>query len=91
MFLHFYAFEHLIRGSQPEFLMVRSGLKRVLSTNFRKLSNGCFLINYGEPLYKHISKLKYFPNPLDVTQQKGTQSISCCMWFVTRSELVKKE
>ena len=28
MFLHFYAFEHLIRGSQPEFLMVRSGLKK---------------------------------------------------------------
>ena len=28
MFLHFYAFKHLIRGSQPEFLMVRSGLKK---------------------------------------------------------------
>ena len=57
-------------------------------TNFRKLSNGCFQINYGEPLYKLISKLKYFPNPLDITQQSGTQSISCCMWCVTRSELV---
>ena len=28
MFLHFYAFEHLIRESQPEFLMVQSGLKK---------------------------------------------------------------
>ena len=28
MFLHFYAFEHLIRGNQPEFLMVRSGLEK---------------------------------------------------------------
>ena len=46
MFLHFYAFEHLIRRNQAEFSMVWSGLekyhpkkeRRVLSTNFRKLS-----------------------------------------------------
>ena len=72
MFLHFYAFEHLIRGNQPEFLMVRSGLekyhprkkKRVLLTNFRKLSNGYFLKNYGEPLYQHISKNEILSKPL---------------------------
>ena len=29
MFLHFYAFEHLIRGSQPEFLMVRLDLRNI--------------------------------------------------------------
>ena len=28
MFLHFYAFEHLIRGNQPEFLMVRSEVEK---------------------------------------------------------------
>ena len=39
--------------------------ERVLLTNFRKLSNGCFLINYGEPLNKKISK-SYFPNSLDI-------------------------
>ena len=45
--------------------LVSASLKkeRVLLTNFRKVSNGCILINYGEPLIKHISKLKYFPNP----------------------------
>ena len=72
MFLHFYAFEHVIRGNQPEFLMVRSGLKkyhprkkkRVLLTNFRKLSNGYFLINYGEPLYQHILKNEILSKPL---------------------------
>ena len=48
MFLHFYAFEHLIRRNQPEFSMVWSELEilpkkeRVLLTNFRKLSNGYF-------------------------------------------------
>ena len=45
--------------------LVSASLKkeRVLLTNFRKVSNGCILINYGEPLIKHVSKLKYFPNP----------------------------
>ena len=78
--------------------MVRSGLKKYhpgKKEYFRPISEsyltGVFLINYGEPLYKHISKLKYFPNPLDITQQSGTQSISCCMQCVTRSELVKKK
>ena len=28
MFLHFYAFEHLIRRNQPEFVMVWSGLEK---------------------------------------------------------------
>ena len=28
IFLHFYAFEHLNIRNQPEFLMVRSGLKK---------------------------------------------------------------
>ena len=40
--------------------------ERILLTNFIKLSNGCFLINYGEPLNEQISKLKYFPNSLDI-------------------------
>ena len=52
--------------------MVRSGLekyhprkkKRVLLTNFRKLSNGYFLINYGEPLYQHILKNEILSKPL---------------------------
>ena len=45
--------------------LVSASLKkeRVLLTNFRRVSNGCILINYGEPLIKHISKLKYFPSP----------------------------
>ena len=30
--------------------------------NKKKISYGCFLINYGEPQNKHMSKLKCFPN-----------------------------
>ena len=41
-------------------------------TNFRKLSNGFFLINYSEPLNKHISNLKCFPNPPYITQFRNT-------------------
>ena len=55
MFLHFYAFEHLIRRDQPEFSMVWSGLEkylprkkeRVLLTDFRKL--GVFKWNMASP------------------------------------------
>ena len=49
--------------------------ERVLLTNFRELSNGCILIIYGEPLNKHISKLKYFPNLLDITQLRNTKDL----------------
>ena len=47
MFLHFSAFEYLIRRNQPEFLKSCLNLshiiqERVLLTNFRQLSNGCF-------------------------------------------------
>ena len=34
---------------------------------FQKAVKRVLSINYGEPLNKHISKLKYFPNPLDIT------------------------
>ena len=46
MFLHFYAFEHLIRGNQPEFLNgpvwaweISPKKESALLTNFKKLSN----------------------------------------------------
>ena len=29
MFLHFYAFEHLVRGNQSEFFMVRLDLRNI--------------------------------------------------------------
>ena len=29
---------------------------------------GVFKLNYGEPLNKHMSKLKRYPNPLHITQ-----------------------
>ena len=44
-FLHYYAFEHLIRRNQPEFAIVWSGLQKYHPRKkeyFRKLSNGCF-------------------------------------------------
>ena len=91
MFLHFYAFEHLIRGNQQEFFMVRSGLEKYHPRKkeyFWLISEsrltGFFLINYGEPLYKHTSKLKYFPSPLDITQFRNTNDFL----LLTRSELV---
>ena len=57
--------------------------ERVLLRNFRQLSNGCFSTNYGESLKKHISKLKCFPNSLDITQFGNTNYLRC----VTNSEL----
>ena len=57
--------------------------ERVLLRNFRQLSNGCFSTNCGESLKKHISKLKCFPNSLDITQFGNTNDLRC----VTNSEL----
>ena len=80
MFMYFYAFEHLIRGNQSEFFMVRLDLRNLTQERkkeyFWLISESCltgvFWINYGEPLYKHSSKLKYFPSPLDITQFRNT-------------------
>ena len=107
MFLHFYAFEHLIRGNQQEFFMVRSGLEKYHPRKkeyFWLISEsrltGFFLINYGEPLYKHTSKLKYFPSPLDITQFRNTNDFllhvvcyegwACQLLKVSMSQKVKK-
>ena len=47
-------------------------MKLPIFTNFRKLSNGCFLINNGKPLNDQVLKLKYFPNPLYITTFRNT-------------------
>ena len=70
--------------------------ERVLLTNFRKSSNGYFL----NKLYKHTSKLKYFPSPLDITQFRNTNDFllhvvcyegwACQLLKVSMSQKVKK-
>ena len=107
MFLHFYAFKHHIRGNQSEFFMVRSGLEKYHPRKkeyFWLISESCltgvFWINYGEPLSKHSSKLKYFPSPLDITQFRNTNDFllhvvcyegrACQLLKVSMSQKVEK-
>ena len=62
---------------------------------------GVFWINYGEPLYKHTSKLKYFPSPLDITQFRKTNDFlllvvcyeerACQLLKFSMSQEVKQE
>ena len=86
MFLHFYAFKHHIRGNQSKFFMVRSGLEKYYPRKkeyFWLISESClitgvFWINYGEPLYKHSSKLKYFPSPLYHAIQEYKRFLAAC-------------
>ena len=92
MFLHFFAFEH-VRRNQPE---IFNGLvwtweispkkERVLLTNFRKLSNWCFKINYDEPLNKRISKLKCILYTLNITHFKNTKYFLLhAVWYEDRA------
>ena len=69
-------FEETNRSLQWPGLDLRNNIQERKSTfdQFQKLSDGCFQINYGEPLNKHTSKLKCFPNPLDITKSRNANN-----------------